>query len=342
MSRCFFRCSYEVVQLGHFYQPDGLEFRFDDPRPKVVRLIKSHWDSQKPADSTSAVCVGETEEETVDEKMASEISLAFSTSSEGELITPKQLDPRTVEFLDGALDGLFKAMVSTISIFRWRCGLAEGPPNPGRNRHGYFSDDSKSWRKLPMTRSLRISWGIPCALPPADVIRKEVVGLVTTGTEEPLGHQLFREAWEQRRERPRSALVIGVAAAEVGFKKLVGTLVPEAQWLMDEIQTPPLVKMLDKFLPTLPVRCKLEGKSIRPPKALLKRLDKAVECRNKVVHTGQPPPSTDDLDNMLRAVSDFLWICDAYGGQGWALQNISATTLKDWPGGPSLDWLSLG
>jgi len=45
----------------------------------------------------------------------------------------------------------------------------------------------------------------------------------------------------------RSALVIGVAAAEVGFKRLVGSLVPQAQWLMDEVQTPSLAKMLASF-----------------------------------------------------------------------------------------------
>jgi hypothetical protein len=49
-------------------------------------------------------------------------------------------------------------------------------------------------------------------LPTLDVMRNEVVELIKTGTEEPLGRQLFREAWSERVTRPRSALVIGVAA----------------------------------------------------------------------------------------------------------------------------------
>jgi len=51
--------------------------------------------------------------------------------------------------------------------------------------------------------------------------------MIKPGAEEPLGRQLFREAWSEREMHPRSALVvIGVAAAEVGFKRLVGSLVP--------------------------------------------------------------------------------------------------------------------
>jgi hypothetical protein len=134
---------------------------------------------------------------------------------------------------------------------------------------------------------LSFSFGIPTrsSLPTQRAIGDQVAGFIKTGTtEEPLGRQLFREAWSERETRPRSALVIGVAAAEVGFKKLVGTLVPQARWLMDEIQTPPLGTMLRKFLPTLPV------KFASPPSVLLKQLDEAVKRRNKLVHAGQPPP----------------------------------------------------
>ena len=159
---------------------------------------------------------------------------------------------------------------------------------------------------------------------------KQVVELATAGTEEPLGRQLFREAWSQKNSRPRSALVIGVAAAEVGFKKLVGSLVPQAQWLVDEAQTPALSKMLSKLLPTLPVKARFEGKSIRPPKALRLQLEKAVEHRNKLVHAGEPPPKWDELEEMLRAVNDFLWICDVYQGHVWAAKHISPSLYEIW------------
>ena len=135
---------------------------------------------------------------------------------------------------------------------------------------------------------------------------------------------------KERRVLARSALVIGVAAAEVGFKKLVGSLVPQAPWLLDEIQTPPLGTMLRKFLPTLPVKFRFQGKAIRPPNVLLNQLDEAIRRRNKLVHAGQPPPNRDELEKMLRTVNDFLWICDVYAGHGWAHEYISAATRTAW------------
>ena len=107
-------------------------------------------------------------------------------------------------------------------------------------------------------------------------------------------------------------------------------MVPQAQWLVDEVQTPSLSKMLSKFLPTLPVKARFVGKSIRPPKALLHQLENAVKRRNKLVHAGVPPPRWDELDEMLKAINDFLWICDVYQGQVWAAKNVSITTLNIW------------
>ena len=43
-----------------------------------------------------------------------------------------------------------------------------------------------------------------------------------------------------------------------------------------------------------------------------------------------PPPRWDELDEMLKAINDFLWICDVYHGQVWAAKNVSITTLNIW------------
>jgi hypothetical protein len=107
------------------------------------------------------------------------------------------------------------------------------------------------------------------------------------------------------------------------LKKLIGSLVPQAQWLVDEIQTPPIALMLRKFLPTLPVRLRFKGKSICPPSKVLKKLDEAVHRRNDLVHAGKSPPSGDELEEMLSAIYDFLCVCDVYAGYGWAQRYIS-------------------
>jgi hypothetical protein len=59
--------------------------------------------------------------------------------------------------------------------------------------------------------------------------------VVANGGDEPLARQILREAWAQKSASPRSALVLAIAAAEVGFKQCVSQLVPEARWLVEEI-----------------------------------------------------------------------------------------------------------
>lgn len=68
-----------------------------------------------------------------------------------------------------------------------------------------------------------------------------------------LAQQMWRQAWNLQ-YRPRSSLVIGLAAAKVGFKHLVALLVPHAESLVERLLSPPLDVMIRKVLPDLPVR----------------------------------------------------------------------------------------
>jgi hypothetical protein len=322
-----FRYSSEVIMLaGHFGKHESFEFCFDSPRPISVLFAKSYPDGGKPRESGDAVCTSTT---TTDPPNA-EIAARLKDGWVLPIVDGKvQKDDPTVEFIDSVFAQLRLLMLSTISAFRWRQGIAEGPPDPCRNRRGWYSEDGIAWREVSLVRSISLRFGLVGHVPAHDA-SEQVVAMVKAGLEEPLARQLFREAWSQRESRPRSALVIGVAAAEVGFKRLVGTLVPHAQWLVDEVQTPPLIKMLSRFLPTLPVKARIAGKSIRPPKVLLKRLQDAVEHRNKLVHAGESPPNRDELDEMLRAVNDLLWICDLHQGHVWASKYISVPVQKAW------------
>jgi hypothetical protein len=97
------------------------------------------------------------------------------------------------------------------------------------------SDAWCSLLKLPQTQSLDITF---------DSIPKPV-GDASYGCP-PLGQELLREAWRNLFVHPRSALVIGMAAAETGLKALIVDLVPENSWLIQEVQSPPIVKLASK------------------------------------------------------------------------------------------------
>jgi hypothetical protein len=225
--------------------------------------------------------------------------------------------------LEARAEAAFKA-------FRWRHGIL-GPVDPFAKITGFYSEDSERWVSFAVHRlaSIRIEMdAATLALKGTD--SEDVSRVMERNEEEPLGHQLFRGAWTQRVSNPRSALAIGVAALEVGVKELIGKLVPEAYWLVEQLQAPPVRRILRDFVPTLPLRARLSGKALDLPKELLTQVHKAVEARNRLVHRGELPPTREELTKMLKAIRDVLWICDLYGGEGWAARLISGETLRSW------------
>jgi hypothetical protein len=159
---------------------------------------------------------------------------------------------------------------------------------------------------------------------------KEIIDQYETNSDEPLAHQLFNDAWNLRYTNPRASLVVAVAAAEVGLKKVVGLIVPDAQWLLEEIPAPPIGKMLRKYIPTLKVKSRITGKQIIPPSKLIEKLEEAAKARNRIVHVGEEAPENKELGEMLEAIHDFLWICDMYRGQLKNVSFISDHVLKEW------------
>lgn len=151
----------------------------------------------------------------------------------------------------------------------------------------------------------------------------QIAELVVAGATQPLAHEMWREAWNLRHSSPRSSLVVGVAAAEVGFKQLVALLVPEAASLVEHIPSPPLDTMIRKVLPDLPLRSGFPAES-PCPQHLRKALIAAVEGRNLVVHRGTMPQLF--LRGSLLDIRDFLYLLDYHAGHGWAEELLSQQT----------------
>jgi hypothetical protein len=104
------------------------------------------------------------------------------------------------------------------------------------------------------------------------------------------------------------------------MKQLIATLVPTARWLVEELPSPPLVKMMKHYVPDLPVRVEVD-RDRRCPKHLLTKLQAAVEERNDVVHRGATPGIY--LRETLLAVRELLYLLDFYAGNLWAVSYFS-------------------
>jgi hypothetical protein len=209
----------------------------------------------------------------------------------------------------------------TAKIIRWRWAMNIQHETIKSTLGVYWSFDNKSW--LPLPRELYFIGGhFEFYFQPSARMRSEMESLIKAGNNEPIGHELFLEAWELRKSNPRSALIIGMSAAEVGFKQCIGKLVPDAEWLATNAPTPPLDKILSNYLPQLPAKLRIEGGVLKPSQTIRSAIRKGIEARNSTVHVGSKAPKWDELEKLLLSIRDFLYLLDYYCGFEWALEYI--------------------
>jgi len=229
------------------------------------------------------------------------------------------LDVHSLAGLADGLDHLDGVLEHIGSLIRWRFGLSGRDSVFADFGAEVLLDDGQVLQLRPIPQAAlgddRAAIGEPGW--------SELAGMVASEFREPIAHQLLREAWNLRFANPRSSLVIGVAAAEVGMKQLVANLVPDARSLVEDLPAPPLARMMKHSLPELPIRAAIEPER-RCPKHLHKALDLAVQERNAVVHRGAEPAIS--LRETLVAVREFLYLLDLYEGNIWATEQLSATT----------------
>ena len=197
-----------------------------------------------------------------------------------------------------------------LKVIRWRQGV-QGHPDPIRwGDPLHWSLDGVNWKGC--ADALHLSLGHMVSRKKwSETIAASVGELVLGNNAEPLGHELLQEAEELFRTRNlRSAVVIAVAAAEVGFKHFVAELMPECEWLLLNVPSPPLEKMLTEFLPIIPIRRKIRDTLPAIPPSVLDQIKKANTLRNQIVH-GRPIAVKEDTiaEALLNSKTSYtLWI----------------------------------
>ena len=239
----------------------------------------------------------------------------------GNSAVSRQLFPKDFQDLCSAVHHELSDLVKrAVKLLRWRMAI-RGSHNPILSSCGAsWSFDDRAWYPLP--DDIRGEIELHVAPRISDKVHRETETMIKTGLSEPLGHELFLEAWQLRRSNPRSALIIGMAAAEVGFKQCIGKLVPHAEWLANNVPSPPLDKMLSQYLPQLPTKLTIEGKVLKPSKRIRRAIKEGIDARNLTVHRGGELQPTEQLKEILLSVRDLLYLLDYYCGFGWALDYI--------------------
>lgn len=345
MSKLFFKLEYTVRDL-RIPPEDVLSFDFGGAHEvKVLLQAPSHEEQAKGHMASNAFC---TASSTVEPN--AKVSEVFTKIEANQIITVDGDSARAYmeyttpdgtrvslpalsdfpeyfrSFIKNVSGELKDIAIRTISVLRWRANEL-GPHNPISTRGLHWSIDGNFWHPVPTELHVRVSTFE--ALQVSEQLHLEVYDIMKGGDDAPLHHDLFREAWKQRYENPRSALVIGMAAAELSVKRCISTLIPDAEWLATNLPTPPLIRMLNEYLPKLPARCKIDGQVKPPPNGVLAVLKKGVTIRNQLSHAGTVNPTIEDVEEILQAVHDLLWLIDFYSGSEWALSFLRPETRNE-------------
>lgn len=309
----YFRLRYVLdgfrLALG---EDEVLNFSFGGEHHAVVRIlhVAAEAGDGKASTGKTLICEG-VSEHTIEEAVQD----GFRRYSEGTRLT----DALRV-FFGQVLSENFDFMRKTVDVLRWRRSIMEGPTNPFRDGTQAYSFDGTTWREEPRwATSLRFVWGHP--FPQAKIseqLCEEIVDLAKRGAGEPFTRQLFREAWTLRESYPKAALTIGVAAAEIGFRQLVGRVAGRKG----------ILTLLNRYWPHPRPIPKIHGRQIIPSATILAALKRGIRKRDAVVHEGAPAPDPDELRDILWNISQLLWVWDFYSGHTWALEHLAGDSIS--------------
>jgi hypothetical protein len=230
---------------------------------------------------------------------------------------------------------LEKHAVRFFQLLRW-LEKADGPVDFIDGKDQRFTLYWKTTQELyhlvpsPKREPITIMCNVSEGLTWSDEDQKTFVQLWETENEqEPLGHQLLREAKEVAKHNNRSALLICYSALEVGIKQHISKCAPDAGWLVMYAPTPDLFKILRKYLPEIH-RGNQDFDKWENIKTELKLITDFMNDRNKLAHRGEV--ISRSIDDYIRITEDLLFAFDVFEGHTWAKTHVS------WEFGKMLGW----
>jgi hypothetical protein len=228
-------------------------------------------------------------------------------------------------------------IVRILGLLRWRSGELGGPLQGVGRGFRWRLDDDGEWQPLPGETYLYITaYSLPelSAAARADLLR-----LHEDDVEEPFAYELIREAWAQRQANPRSALITSITALEIAVKQFIARRVPGADWLVENVATPDVIKLLREYLSTLdppPGARPGAGRFEELPEELWRLLLKRRNQRNDIIHkpAAYEPAERPDLvpitperaESAVLAVREVLYRLDLADGYAWAVAHLGSGT----------------
>lgn len=251
-------------------------------------------------------------------------------------MVPFELYPPDLQLLcDSVRTELRSGIERLIKLLRWQQEI-DGPHSVFEYDPSLYwrvEDTGKEYRTIPERRHGGEGRS-PAGIQWDEVDQLEFAALWATNANEPLGHELLREAGAVLDGSPRSALLMAASAVEAGVKAHIGRIAPDTEWLLSELPSPPTHRLLRRYIPLVHRRQGNELKDWSTLKPLFNAMEQLAQHRNDLTHTGAvSDEATQELPGLLNAASDMLYILDVLEGHEWAKGNVQASTRKllGWP-----------
>lgn len=238
--------------------------------------------------------------------------------------------PGLRKLCDHATQVLFEAVARFLKLVIWRLEI-DAPPDFIQSHGLYWRVEEGPYhgvglkRQESTTRSrVGITWD--------EEDHAALQALWDTGAEEPLAHELLREAKTLSDSSPRSALLVLATALEVGVKSYITRVAPQTRGLIDKMPSPPVFRLFRDYLPLLHDSLGRDAPYWRKLNKLFVDCQGLFEARNDLTHGGSVAMERDRLDKYIETASDLLYLLDVVDGHSWAKQYVwAAHKVLDWP-----------
>ncbi|MBE3640113.1 hypothetical protein [Mangrovicoccus algicola] len=309
----------------HFVLNDGLQVKIYmtvDAKDSLVEFIENLINGIYLRSHSEVKIFPEYENGRIKISENGEISKGYPVRSD--------LLPRKVRKLTSSAS--FDMMVSAtklIKSLRWTSNATGSSKIFGENADGdpivYWKTTQEHYHLAPLPPmpniSLKMRAGIAYdrdAISAAEIIWRQA------DVDEPLSHQLLRDAHDVKMSSKKSALMISYAALEVGVKSHISNVVPKSAWLATNAPSPPIDQIIRTYIPIIHSgRPEVENWSVLS--AHFNQVKEFSKARNKLTHQGKE--LNFDIEKWLTLTKDLLYIFDFLEGKEWASGLISEQVI---------------
>jgi hypothetical protein len=232
------------------------------------------------------------------------------------------------EFSNDIYAQLTNSISRVIKLFRWRYQLDKQKQNPFAAKQFCWSYDGCKWNNMP--HSIRVFMEDHHILTVTKSEIATIQELADDEINEPIHNDLLLEAYNSYRlNNNRSAFLIAYSSLEIGIKNMISEFVPEISWIISEMQSPPLQKLLsDDLINIIKNDAGKELFSSLDLKKIRIKLQKLGQTRNELAHGRKVDIKKDEVLEILDYTKNFNRMIDNIRGYHWSPIDINLIKKK--------------